>query len=258
MDDNWFTIEEIDKKTYAISEYGHWEQFHSYLLIGQNEACLIDSGLGIGNIKAECKKLTGQEISVLTTHVHWDHIGGHHHFDKIYVHHDDLEWLRNGIPIPEKSIKESLLKEPFTKPTPSDFDNQNYQCFTGEPTRVLKDGDLVEIGGRNLSILHTPGHSPGHICIFEKSSGYLFTGDLVYSGTLYASFESTDPSAYLSSLQKLSKISGIKKLYPSHNQIPLEHSFIERVTRAFEKIEVEKKLWHGSGTYQFEDFAIQL
>lgn len=47
---DWFTIEKIDNETYAISEYGHWEKVHSYLLIGKKYALLIDTGLGIGNI----------------------------------------------------------------------------------------------------------------------------------------------------------------------------------------------------------------
>lgn len=46
---NWFTIEEIDSKTYAISEYKHWEETHCYLLIGKDKSLLIDSGLGVGN-----------------------------------------------------------------------------------------------------------------------------------------------------------------------------------------------------------------
>ena len=49
--DDWFTVGKIDQTTYAISEYGHWEKVHSYLLIGVKSAVLIDTGLGIGNLK---------------------------------------------------------------------------------------------------------------------------------------------------------------------------------------------------------------
>lgn len=49
--DSWFTVQLIDSKTYAISEYGHWEKVHSFLLIGEEKAVLIDTGLGIDNIK---------------------------------------------------------------------------------------------------------------------------------------------------------------------------------------------------------------
>ncbi|ANF47463.1 hypothetical protein AZK53_17820 [Priestia megaterium] len=48
--DSWFTVQTIDDKTYAISECGHWEKVHSFLLIGENKAVLIDTGLGIDSI----------------------------------------------------------------------------------------------------------------------------------------------------------------------------------------------------------------
>ena len=65
MNDNWFTVEEIDNCTYAISEYKHWEEVHSYLLLGEKYACLIDSGLGIGNIKKITDKLTDLPVRVI-------------------------------------------------------------------------------------------------------------------------------------------------------------------------------------------------
>ena len=80
---DWFTIEKIDNDTFVISEYGHFERVHSYLLLGDKFALLIDTGLGIGDIKKEVDLLTDLPIKVVTTHVHWDHIGGHHLFNNI-------------------------------------------------------------------------------------------------------------------------------------------------------------------------------
>lgn len=73
---NWFTVEKIDETTYAISEYGHWEETHCYLLLGLKSAVLIDTGLGVADIKEVVDGLTFLSVRVLTTHVHWDHIGG--------------------------------------------------------------------------------------------------------------------------------------------------------------------------------------
>src|SRR4051794_3374623 len=97
IQDSWFTTQKIDNKTYAISEYGHWEKVHSFLLIGEKKAALIDTGLGIDNIKRITNKLTHLPIEVITTHVHVDHIGSHREFDEIYVHEGDKDWLINGI-----------------------------------------------------------------------------------------------------------------------------------------------------------------
>ena len=96
VDGTWFTVETIDNRTFAISEYGHWEKAHSFLLIGEDKAALIDTGLGIDNIKRIADKLTRLPIIVITTHVHWDHIGSHGEFDSILVHEAERDWLVHG------------------------------------------------------------------------------------------------------------------------------------------------------------------
>ncbi|WP_418747121.1 MBL fold metallo-hydrolase [Frisingicoccus sp.] len=90
---NWFTVERIDIDTYAISEYKHWEETHCYLLCGAQRAVLIDTGLGIVKIKEVVDDLTELPVTVITTHVHWDHIGGHQHFSHFEVHEAEKDWL---------------------------------------------------------------------------------------------------------------------------------------------------------------------
>ena len=87
---DWFTIDEIDKETYIISEYRHWEETHCYLLNGAEQSLLIDTGLGICNIYNEVIKLTSKPIIAVATHIHWDHIGGHEYFPDFYAHKDEL------------------------------------------------------------------------------------------------------------------------------------------------------------------------
>ena len=70
MMNNWFTIERINQNTYALSEYRHWEENHSYLLLGGKENLLIDSGLGIKNIANVVSTITNQLTVVVATHVH--------------------------------------------------------------------------------------------------------------------------------------------------------------------------------------------
>ena len=76
---DWFTVEQIDSRTFAISEYRHWEETHCYLLCGMDKALLIDTGLGVANIREAVDELTDLPVTAVTTHVHWDHIGGHGH-----------------------------------------------------------------------------------------------------------------------------------------------------------------------------------
>ena len=106
---NWFTVETIDKEIFAISEYRHWEETHCYLICGTEKAVLIDTGLGIGNIKSVVDSLTSLPIMVVTTHVHWDHIGGHKYFENISVHEAEKEWLSVRFPIPLQIVKRNLM-----------------------------------------------------------------------------------------------------------------------------------------------------
>lgn len=256
--DEWFTIEKIDNETFAISEYGHWEKVHSYLLIGKDAAILIDTGLGIGNIENQVKLLTSLPIIVITTHVHWDHIGGHSLFNDIYVHENDAGWLRNGIGIPLNVIKKNVIGEPFSKTPPKEFNIDNYRLYTGEPARILNDNDIINIGARSVRVLHTPGHSPGHICLFEEEKGYLYSGDLIYKGTLFAFYPSTDPVLFKQSVDKISNLEGIIKVLPAHNELNIQTSLISDIKNAFEDIKDKGMLKQGSGIFDFGEFKIRI
>ncbi len=255
---NWFTVEKIDNKTFSISEYNHWENVHSYLVIGSKIACLIDTGLGIGNIKEITDKLTDLPIKVITTHVHWDHIGGHSLYDDISVHKNDFKWMRNGIPLPIDEIKKNLVKDVKEEAFPKEFNINNYCLFTGEPNHILSDNEKIDLGGRELVILHTPGHSSGHICIYEREGGYLYTGDLLYKGTLYAFYPSTNPVDFYKSIIKISELDYVEKVLPGHNDINVNKKFIAEVRQAFEEIKEKDLLKHGGGLHEYGSFKIKL
>lgn len=252
---NWFTIEKVDQSTFAISEYEHWEQVHSYLLIGTERAALIDTGLGIGDIKAVVSQLTDLPIQVITTHAHWDHIGGHRFFNTISVHRADAEWLSDGFPIPLQVVKSNLLKEPCA--FPKDFKIEDYSVFQGKPAVVLQDNDRIDLGNRLLQVIHTPGHSPGHICLFEKETGYLFSGDLIYKGTLDAFYPSTNPSDFMDSVKKVSPLP-VKRILPAHYSLDVPVLIIAEISHAFSEIKEQGKLEQGAGLFQFHNFNIHI
>ena len=148
LKDDWFTVQQIDHSTYAISEYGHWEKVHSFLLIGEHKAALIDTGNGIDNIKRVVDQLTDLPIIVITTHVHWDHIGSHGQFDEIYVHEAEMNWLLEGMPgLPLSQIRKDIGRD-ITKPVPETFDPSTFVPYRGNPEHLhtLKDGDVIDLG----------------------------------------------------------------------------------------------------------------
>lgn len=192
---DWFTIEKIDNETYVISEYKH-----CYLLFGNNKCLLIDTGLGVENIRKAVESITNLPIQVVTTHVHWDHIGGHKDFENISVFVTEKEWLSIKFPIPLNVVKMNLIKESCK--FPKEFNIDEYELFQGEPSLILYNNDYIELGNRNIQVIHTPGHSPGHICLYEENKGYLYSGDLIYEGTLDAFYPTTDPYSFMLSVKK--------------------------------------------------------
>ncbi len=250
----WFSIDQIDTVTHIISEYRHWEETHSYLLEGNERALLIDTGLGICNISEEVKKLTDKPVTAVATHIHWDHIGGHKYYPDFYAHEAELNWLSGEFPLTISTICEMVVDR---CDLPENYDVSTYEFFQGTPTQVLHDGNTIDLGGRIITVLHTPGHSPGHMCFWEQERGYLFTGDLVYKDTLFAYYPSTDPQAYLKSLQKVAALS-VKRVFPAHHTLDIQPEILIRMKDALYQLDKVGKLKHGSGTFHYGDWGIWL
>ncbi|GAA0454399.1 MBL fold metallo-hydrolase [Alkalibacillus silvisoli] len=258
LTDPWFTVQTIHKKTYAISEYGHWEKVHSFLLLGDNEAVLIDTGLGIDDLKRVTNQLTDLPIKVVTTHVHWDHIGSHGSYQDLLVHELEEDWLVNGIKgLPIEQIRYDIARD-LTKEPPSSFDPSTYKPFQGKPSQLLHDGDVIDLGGRSLTIYHTPGHSPGHICISDQLTGFLFTGDLLYQGApVYAFFKTTNPSDLVNSLEKIANIPNVTQVFGSHNQLGMNANILKEVSEASSYLKINELDRHGTGLHQFTNFSVK-
>lgn len=250
----WFTIDRIDADTYCISEYRHWEEPHCYLLNGSERSLLIDTGLGICNIYDEVARLADKPVTAIATHIHWDHIGGHWYFPDFYAHAEELGWLNGGFPQSLETIKTYVTDR---CDLPEGFDIDTYRFFQGKPANVLHGGETIDIGGRCIEVLHTPGHSPGHMCFWEPECGYLFTGDLVYKGALFAYYPSTDPEAYLRSLETVAALP-VKRVFPAHHALDIHPEILIRMRDALRQLNAEGKLHHGSGTFGYGDWAIWL
>ena len=251
---DWFTIDQVDESTYIISEYRHWEETHCYLLIGSERALLIDTGLGVCNIYEQVRRLTDKPVTAVATHIHWDHIGGHKYFPEFYAHEAELDWLNGKFPLPLQAVKNMVTDR---CELPEDVCIDGYAIFQGKPGRLLDDGDTIDLGGRTIQVLHTPGHSPGHLCFWEDEKGYLYSGDLVYEGTLFANYPSTDPQSYLTSLEKIALLP-VKQIFPGHHSLNISPELVVKMRDAFRRLNEDDKLCHGSGTHNYGDWAIML
>ncbi|MGH2524880.1 MAG: MBL fold metallo-hydrolase, partial [Anaerolineales bacterium] len=102
---------------------------------------------------------------------------------------------------------------------PPGFDPSAYRIIPARPTRLLNEGDEVDLGGRTLRALHTPGHTPGHVAFFDRANGILFTADVAYCGPMFLCFEECDPAAFARSVRRLAALQGVKLLCPGHEAI---------------------------------------
>ncbi len=256
----WFTEEKIDEVTIAISEYGHFEETHSYLLVGSERSLLIDSGLGVSNIRSVVEKYADAgKTMVVATHAHWDHIGGHRHFENAYVNKNEKAWLADNFPLPPSHVRKNFEDRCFKNGKPSWFDVDKYELYSYNRINEISGGYIFDLGNRKISVLDAPGHSPGHMCFFENDVGYLFTGDNIYRGTIYVNYPSTDPAAYKRSIDKLFAYrSKISRLLPAHHDLNVNIDLLDEAKMLLRDLEKEDRLKHGTGRIAGRQIAILL
>lgn len=249
---------------HAILEPRHFEEVISYLIVGQEGAVLVDTGMGIGNIHELVCGMTEKPITVVNSHYHWDHIGDNHRFNRIAIHAAEAHHLRREPP--HELLREAMRPENFWGSSPQGFDPAAYRIAPSKAGRLLEEGDVLELGGRRLQVLHTPGHSPGSICLLCEEEGLLFTGDTVYAGPLYVQFEDSDLIAYHESMNRLAELAPrLHVVLPGHNVTPLHPEALTEMAEALSHIvagsatyQSVTSQWGPLRRYEFEGFAVLL
>lgn len=254
QDSKWFEVNQLEAGILAISEPHHWEKVRSFLFIGTDRALLIDSGTGICDISRIVSELTKLPITVITTHAHWDHFGSHNRFDDIFIHEDDAEWLRHGLPIRIEDIRSMVAKEPFDVTLTDDFDIETYAPPIIPDPQVFRDNAVFENGVHKIVAIHTPGHSPGGACFFEEKSGLLATGDQLYRGTIFANYPSTNPMALIDSFFLLADVEP-RAILPGHNEDICGFELLDDAIHLSGMIRAKNLDQHGTGYHNYNDLT---
>ena len=258
----WFEVERIDEDTFVISEPHHFEESHFYLLRSRDEdgqecGLLIDTGLGVLPIRPIVDGLVEGHVDVAITHGHWDHIGGIDEFDGFMAHLYEADLSDPQTPMDDAAIRAALYENGSS--LPEGFDPRTYRISKAKASRILADGDVIQVGSRRIEALFLPGHSWGHMCYLERERGYLFTGDLLYSAPLYLQYLCSEPRVFLDSVRKVCALEGVEEIWPGHNALPLDMAFARRVLDALEELDEQGLLEVGmTGHYEYPGFAIQL
>ncbi|MDL2273533.1 MBL fold metallo-hydrolase [Oscillospiraceae bacterium OttesenSCG-928-G22] len=218
----WYEILDLGENIFAILEPHHFQEVISYLIVGTERAILFDTGMNLGNIREAAERLTDLPIDPVNSHAHFDHMGGNHLFSHAYAFDSPKSLARLAEGYPNRVLQGEAKAENFAKPCPG-FDAATYHIPPSCPVTGVPEGYLFRPGGRELEVIHTPGHSPDSIMLFERATGRLFAGDVYYPATLYAhiydpKMGGSDISQYADSFDKLRPlVPKISLVHSGHN-----------------------------------------
>ena len=169
---------------------------------GRDGDMLVDSGMGVVSLREHVALVTERPLQAVASHTHFDHIGCHHEFDCRLCHAAEADILAN--PTRAATLADPYVAdEIFTSLPPEPYTSSSYSVAAAPATRLLADGDIVDLGDRHFEVIHTPGHSPGGIALWEAKTGILFSGDIVYDGDLIEDTYHANASDYYRSMVRL-------------------------------------------------------
>jgi len=150
-------------------------QENTYIIYDETKECLIiDPGCYTDNEKAILKEFINNEklkpVKLINTHCHIDHILGNkfatEQWDvELFIHKEDLPMLEHATNICKSYGLEKYEQSPY-------------------PKFFLNEGDKISYGKSDFEILFTPGHSPGHICLYNKGNNILIGGDVIFQNSI--------------------------------------------------------------------------
>jgi glyoxylase-like metal-dependent hydrolase (beta-lactamase superfamily II) len=255
--DPWFEVYKIRPGVFAIYEPDQLEEVISYLIVGGNRALLFDTGMGIGNIQAVVAGLTKLPVSVVNSHTHNDHVGDNWRFNDVYGM--DTDFTRVNARGSKADAQAELAPDELCGALPAGFDARAYATKPFHITHLLHDGDTIDLGGRTLKVIATPGHTPDAIALLDATNGLLFTGDTFYLGPIYLYRPETDMEAYVASVKRLAAMAPhLQLLLPAHNTPTADPGYLPKVVAAIQQVrrgEVKPVANDGKHEYVFEDFS---
>ena len=248
----WFDVYKLTEGTYAIYEPNQFEEAICFLVLGEERGVIIDTGTGIGDLKKVVDALTDLPVSVVLTHEHYDHVADAYQWEEIVMYDNDdaIKVLKAGRT--NASLQNYLKPDYLWKPLPKAFDPETWIIPSMEPTALVREGDIIDLGGRTLEVIYTPGHSPGQMCLLDKKHLLLFTGDHFFPGPLYAFGADVNMDQYIASNEKLVKrIDEFDTLCSGHNDPWVKSEVIPRVSEAF------KTIFDGRGRFDENDEGLR-
>ncbi len=235
----WFEVYKVAPSTLAIYEPHQSEETIAYLISGTKQSVLFDTGMGIGNLKALVTRLTSRPIVVLNSHTHNDHIGDNWQFP--YVFGMDTAFTKNNTKGEREDAQAEIAPGQICGALPKGFDPKTYATKPWHVSIPVHDGFKINLGGRTLEIIATPGHTPDAISLIDRENGLLFTGDTYYPATIWLYRPETDLDAYVASVKKLAALAPDLKIVLGAHNVPIaQPSVLPKLVEAIEAVRAGK------------------
>ena len=234
--DDWFQVYETFEGVFSIVEPYQYEESISHLIVGDERAILFDTGIGLLPIRPVVERITDRPVTVLNSHTHFDHVGGNAEFTSILA--IDSDYTRaNMAGFDHPRIAADFVPEAFCADPPPGIDLDLIHTRPWKASRYIQDGEVLDLGGRRLEILHVPGHAPDATALLDSENGLLFTGDTFYAAALWLFVPETNLDEYDRSITRLANIEkDVKYLFGAHDSARVDAGRLSRVRDAFHKL----------------------
>ena len=237
MEEDWFKVKKIADKTWAIHDK---TQVASYLVEGEEKALLIDTCWGLGDLAGLVQSITSLPLSVVFTHGHPDHVCGAFQFTDLYISNKDKNLLNTFY---NKETRRQLIENRFKDQYPLNFSKEKWISAKLKNVSTVQEGDVFELGKRNLKVIEVPGHTPGSICLIDEENELLFSGDSIQTAPILMHLDTSLPlSTYFDSLVHIYSFEeDYSKILPSHGETPLDKTVLDELINGISEI-LEGKL----------------
>jgi glyoxylase-like metal-dependent hydrolase (beta-lactamase superfamily II) len=256
--DTWFEVYRVVPGVLALYEPHQSEETIGYLILGSRRALMFDTGMGIGDLKALTSQLTQLPLMILNSHTHNDHVGNNWQFDSVYSL--DTEFSRSNSRGSREDAQAEIAPGEVCGALPAGFKRDEYAVRPWKIAGWVHNGQRIDLGGRTIEIIATPGHTPDSMTLLDRANGLLFTGDTYYPGTIWLYRPETDLTAYKNSVQLLTAlVPGIKLVLGAHNAPVASPEVLTHVAAALDKVQANgvppSPAGKGKVTYQVGDIS---
>ena len=214
----YFKAEEIAEKSWMITNaFVESSCARCYLAEGRDYALLIDSIIGLGNLKAFCETLTDKPVLVANTHSHSDHVGGNFHFDHCYMPVRDIASFQDCIGVKKEQLFEMAKQTALPEYRDRIENDGNFADWNPLKIFPLYDGDVFDPGDREIEVVEVGGHTAGSIVLIDHKTRIAYTGDACNGNTLLEFDNSLPVIDYMRSLLHLKEHQGeFDRMYGGH------------------------------------------